>query len=98
MLTRKELKDDLDERTQNGFVMDEETKKTMKALNLKMFRSAKNRSLDRKKAIAKYGKKVNLSEYAIHHRFDGLVGLVPRELHKSIPHNGYFYRLEYTTV
>ncbi len=98
MLTRKELREENEERTDNGFFMDEETKKTMKALNLKMFRSAKNRNLDRKKAIAKYGKKVDLSKYAIHHRFDGLVGLVPRELHKSVPHNGYFYRLQYTTV
>ena len=43
--------------------------------------------------ITKYGKKVDLKEFAIHHRFDGLVGLVPRELHESIHHYGYFYRL-----
>ena len=45
--------------------------------------------------ITKYGKKVDLKEFAIHHRFDGLVGLVPRELHKSVHHYGYFYRLEH---
>ena len=43
--------------------------------------------------VNKYGKKVDLKEFAIHHRFDGLVGLVPRELHESIHHYGYFYRL-----
>lgn len=95
MLSRKDLKEDTNERTLNGFVIDEEAKKTMKALNLKMFRSSKDRNEDRKKAIAKYQKKVDLRKYAIHHRFDGLVGLVPIELHKSIPHNGYFYRLTY---
>lgn len=93
MLSLKELKEDTDLRTQDGFLMDALAKETMKALDLKFVRSAKNRMVDRKKAVARFGKSVDLTQYAIHHCYNGLVGLVPRTIHESIKHRGYFYRL-----
>ena len=94
-MTRYEINTSDDINIIAGLEMDKQTKATMKILGLQHFRSTKNRKKDRLKAIAKYGEKVDLKEFAIHHRFDGLVGLVPRELHMSIHHYGYFYRLEH---
>ena len=94
MIALKELKNSSDLRVLDGFLMDNLAKETMKALNLSFFRSTKNREEDREKAIAKYGDKVDLSLYAIHHTYSGLVGLAPRELHESVKHMGYFYRLK----
>lgn len=94
-MTRYEINTSDDVNIIAGREMDKQTKATMKILGLQHFRSTKNRKKDRLKAIAKYGNKVDLKEFAIHHRFDGLVGLVPRELHKSVHHYGYFYRLEH---
>lgn len=95
MIPLRNLKNSDDQRVLDGFVMDEITRETMKALNLKFMRSSKNRDTDRKKAIARFGKTVNLKDYAIHHCYNGLVGLAPIEIHKSINHRGYFYRLKY---
>ena len=93
-MTRYEINnsDDLD--IIMGIKMDEITFETMKALNLKCFRSAKNRKLDRLKAEEKYSSKVNMKLYAVHHTFSDLVGLAPREIHEKVSHKGYFYRLE----
>lgn len=77
----------------SGLAMDEATFTTMKQLDLHCFRSTKNRELDRRKAAHLYGDKVNLKEFAVHHTFRGLVGLVPRELHSSVHHFGYFWRI-----
>ena len=98
MIPRKQINKSKRKRIKNCLIMDEVTKNTMKELDLKMFRSAKDRTLDRRKAIAKYSNKVDLSKYAIHHRLDGLVGLAPLEFHKSLGHDGYFYRLSHTTA
>lgn len=95
MMTRYEINSSADLNIQNGLLMDRITDETMKALNLKHFRSMKDRKADRKKAIEKWSNKVDLSLYAIHHRFDGLVGLAPREIHQKVHHVGYFYRLEW---
>ena len=92
-MTRYEINTSDDVNIIAGREMDKQTKATMKILGLQHFRSTKDRKKDRLMAIAKYGNKVDLKEFAIHHRFDGLVGLVPRELHESIHHYGYFYRL-----
>ena len=92
-MTRYEINTSDDINIIAGREMDKQTKATMKILGLQHFRSTKDRKKDRLMAIAKYGNKVDLKEFAIHHRFDGLVGLVPRELHESIHHYGYFYRL-----
>ena len=92
-MTRYEINTSDDINIIAGLEMDKQTKATMKILGLQHFRSTKDRKKDRLMAIAKYGNKVDLKEFAIHHRFDGLVGLVPRELHESIHHYGYFYRL-----
>ena len=94
-MTRYEINTSDDINIIAGLEMDKQTKATMKILGLQHFRSTKDRKKDRLMAIAKYGNKVDLKEFAIHHRFDGLVGLVPRELHESIHHYGYFYRLEH---
>ena len=94
-MTRYEINTSDDINIIAGLEMDKQTKATMKILGLQHFRSTKDRKKDRLMAIAKYGNKVDLKEFAIHHRFDGLVGLVPRELHQSIHHYGYFYRLEH---
>ena len=79
----------------NGLAIDDAVKVTMKQLGFPLFRSTKDRDRDRAKAIALWGNKVNLHEFAIHHRFDGLVGLIPREPHASISHFGYFWRLSH---
>ena len=92
-MTRYEINTSDDINIIAGLEMDKQTKATMKILGLQHFRSTKDRKKDRLMAVAKYGNKVDLKEFAIHHRFDGLVGLVPRELHESIHHYGYFYRL-----
>ena len=92
-MTRYEINTSDDVNIIAGREMDKQTKATMKILGLQHFRSTKDRKKDRLKAITKYRKKVDLKEFAIHHRFDGLVGLVPRELHESIHHYGYCYRL-----
>ena len=92
-MTRYEINTSDDVNIIAGREMDKQTKATMKILGLQHFRSTKDRKKDRLKAITKNRKKVDLKEFAIHHRFDGLVGLVPRELHESIHHYGYFYRL-----
>ena len=92
-MTRYEINTSDDINIIAGLEMDKQTKATMKILGLQHFRSTKDRKKDRLMAVAKYGNKVDLKEFAIHHRFDGLVGLVPRELHKSVHHYGYFYRL-----
>ena len=94
-MTRYEINTSDDINIIAGLEMDKQTKVTMKILGLQHFRSTKDRKKDRLMAIAKYSNKVDLKEFAIHHRFDGLVGLVPRELHKSVHHYGYFYRLEH---
>ena len=83
---------------QNGRDMDKAVRECMKQLNEPCFRSTKSRDGDRTKAIAKWGKKYDLSQFAIHHRFDGLVGLVPRDLHVAIHHYGYFWRLAHETA
>ena len=74
--------------------IDNATKETMRQLNLKMFKSSKNRTEDSKKAKALY--KDILTKYkgqfAIHHLLDGRVGLVPKEVHRA-KHSGYFKRL-----
>lgn len=74
--------------------IDNATKETMRQLNLKMFRSSKNRTEDIRKAKKLYEN--ILTEYkgkfAIHHLLDGRVGLVPMEIHRA-KHNGYFKRL-----
>ena len=80
---------------QNGRAMDKAVRETMNQLGESCFRSTKNRGSDRAKAIAKWGKKYDLSQFAIHHRFDGLVGLVPRDLHVAIHHYGYFWRMSH---
>ena len=79
----------------NGLAIDDAVRETMKQLGLPCFRSTKNRDADRAKAIKLWGKKVNLKKFAIHHRFDGLVGLIPREPHTAIHHFGYFWRLSH---
>lgn len=79
----------------NGLEMDKAVRETMNQLDEHCFRSTKNRDKDRAKAIAKWGSKYDLKDYAIHHRFDGLVGLVPRDLHTVIHHFGYFWRLSH---
>lgn len=93
MVSLYRLKNSDDLRVQNGLIMDSMTFDTMKALGLHCFRSTKNREEDYCKAVALYSQKVNLKDFAIHHTFRGLVGLVPRELHTSFAHNGYFWRL-----
>ena len=93
MLSLYALKNSDDVRTLDGLKMDALALETMKALDLKCFRSTKDRALDRQKAIGKYAEKVDLSLYAIHHTYRGLVALVPREIHSQVAHNGYFYRL-----
>ena len=103
MLSYYELTHDDDEMTLNGLFIDQQLVATMKALGLKRFRScAKNvdneqlaRAKDRAKAKKLYGNKVDLSEYRIHHSFNGLVGLVPKDLHTALKHNGYFWRLSF---
>lgn len=74
--------------------IDNATKETMRQLNLKMFRSSKDRKEDAEKAKRLY--KDILTEhkgkFAIHHLLDGRVGLVPVEIHRA-RHNGYFKRL-----
>ena len=72
--------------------MDKATFDTMKQLQLHCFRSTNDREQDRLKANTLYKDKVNLKDFAIHHTFRGLVGLVPRELHSAINHFGYFWR------
>ena len=72
--------------------MDQATFETMKQLNLHCFRTTQNRSLDRKKAYSLYHDKVNMDDFAVHHTFRGLVGLVPRKLHIAVHHVGYFWR------
>lgn len=94
MIPLYRLKNSDDIRVLNGLEMDKACKQTMAQLNLKFIRSVKNRDIDRVKAIKKYSQAVNLKQYAIHHCFNGLVGLVPRKLHSKINHCGYFYRLK----
>lgn len=105
MVALRVLRQDDDMRTQDGFVIDSIAKETMRALNLKFIRSSGNklperkaRTLDRKKAVERFSKSVNLDLYAIHHCYNGLVGLVPREIHRQISHRGYFYRLKLSTA
>lgn len=101
MVRLDKLRKDKTKATANGFIMDEITRQTMKELGFQFIRSCgknepnvkKARRIDRKKAIERFGKKVDLSLYAIHHCYNGLVGLAPREVHTSMHHNGYFYRL-----
>lgn len=93
MVSLYRLKHSKDIRVQNGLLMDSWTFDTMKQLDLHCFRSTKNRKEDRDKAIELYGDLVDLSEFAIHHTFRGLVGLVPRDAHVAKYHNGYFWRL-----
>lgn len=74
--------------------IDNATKETMRQLNLKMFRSTKDRAKDSRKANELF--KDILTEhkrkFAIHHLLDGRVGLVPMEIHRE-KHNGFFKRL-----
>lgn len=104
MVSLRVLRQDDSFRTQDGFIIDDIAKETMKALNLHFIRSSGNklpkdkaRALDRKKAKERFGKVVDMNLYAIHHCYNGLVGLVPIEIHRAIAHNGYFYRLELST-
>ena len=98
MIPRRVLNASTDRRIQNGIQLDKLATDTMKDLNLKGFRSTKVRHTDRKIAIDKYADKVNLKEYAIHHCFNGIVKLVPIDVHKHTNHYGYFYRLNYQKV
>ena len=96
MISRKELFE-----REDGFLfeqcveIDNATKETMKQLNLKMFRSSKDRETDRHKAKELYKDILTTykGQFAIHHLLDGRVGLVPMSLHKHVKHNGYFKRL-----
>lgn len=93
MMSRYEINSSDDEKIQNAILLDSQGRKTMNALNLKAFRSTKNRSQDRKIAVQKYRNVVDLKQYAIHHTLSGLVLLVPRQLHEEFKHDGYFKRL-----
>lgn len=73
--------------------IDRATGVTMKQLNMKMFRSTGNRSKDRLIAEKRFGKELISKGFEIHHRMDGLVGLIPTELHRGIPHVGFIKRL-----
>ena len=102
MLSYYELHTSTEEKVLNGFVIDEQKNSTMKALGLKQFRSCGKkynekyaRKKDREKAKKLWGDKVDLSQYRIHHGFNGLVGLVPKDLHTAITHYGYFWRLSW---
>lgn len=93
MVTLYALKHSDDYRVSNGLQMDRITFEVMKSLNLRCFRSTGNRETDRQKAAMLYRDKVNLTDYAVHHTFRGLVGLVPRQFHSSVHHFGYFWRI-----
>lgn len=95
MITRYELNHSDDINIIQGIKMDKLTRETMNKLNLKCFRSSKNRYQDRKKAQQLYKNVQDLNSYAIHHMFNGLVGLVPKDIHQSTYHYGYFYRLNH---
>jgi len=97
MVALRVLRQDDDIRTQNGFLIDSIAKETMASLNLHFIRSTKDRQIDRKKAVERFSKVVDLKLYAIHHCYNGYVGLVPREIHTHISHRGYFYRLKLST-
>jgi len=73
--------------------IDRATGETMKQLHLQMFRSTGDRSKDRRKAEKRFGKELINKGFDIHHRMDGLVGLIPTELHRGIPHVGFIKRL-----
>ena len=83
--------DDLD--IMCGLKMDKATKECMKQLDLPRMRSTGDRKIDRTNAIKRWKDKVNLKDFAIHHCFDGLIGLVPRDLHTKVHHKGYISRL-----
>ena len=94
--------DNLD--TQYGFEIDRIAKETMQALNLKFIRSSGNklpekqaRAVDYRKAKKRFSKVVDMKLYAVHHCYNGLVGLVPKDIHSHVSHNGYFYRLKLST-
>lgn len=73
--------------------IDRATGETMKQLHLQMFRSTGDRAKDRRKAEKRFGKDLINQGFEIHHRLDGLVGLIPTELHRGIPHVGFIKRL-----
>ena len=73
--------------------IDRATGETMKQLHLQMFRSTGDRSKDRRKAEKRFGKELINKGFDIHHHMDGLVGLIPTELHRGIPHVGFIKRL-----
>ena len=92
MMSRYELVNSDNLYILNCLELDRITITVMKSLNLKCFRSLKNRTKDRRKAIEKYGDLPEFNEYRVHHMMNGLVGLCPKDFH-SLPHYGYFYRL-----
>lgn len=82
-----------DEIFENSVQIDKATRETMKQLHLQMFRSSGNRAQDRRKAEKRFSKELINKGFEIHHRMDGLVGLIPTELHRAIPHVGFIKRL-----
>jgi len=95
MMTYQELKSSNDIEIENCLDLDNIAKEIMKQLNLKAFRSLKNRQADIKKAKQLWKNEIDLKKFAIHHTMSGLVVLLPRKLHRQVHHKGYFYRLNY---
>jgi len=96
MVSRYALKTSNDLQIMDGLAMDKLTLSTMQELGLKCIRSKKDRPIDRRNAVKRWGDAVNLKDYAVHHMFDGRIGLAPIEIHRAIHHKGYFWRLKHT--
>ena len=94
MIPRKEFAEIVGEMIfDTSIEIDRGTGVTMKQLGLKIFRSSGNRNKDRLIAVKRLGKELFSKGIEIHHRMDGLVGLIPTELHRGVPHVGFIKRL-----
>ena len=82
-----------DEIFETSVEIDRATRETMKQLHLRMFRSSGDRAKDRRKAEKRFSKELISKGFEIHHCMNGLVGLIPAELHRGIPHVGFIKRL-----
>ena len=78
----------------NCLKQDQWTKEFTHSLHLTLMRSTGNRSKDYRLAHKHWECIViDGQQLEIHHCLDGWVGLIPKDLHRSLPHKGYIARL-----
>lgn len=83
-----------EKRFQNCVIVDDLSKSFTHSAKLTCFRSSGNRAKDYRLAHEHWDDIIiDGQELEIHHCLDGWVALIPKSLHRSIPHDGYMKRL-----